>query len=280
MLPATITTRELTLRDTKALELLPYDDNRDYVKNKITSTPIRTIEAKQMIKEVGAIISGAIKNLGHWNQVTEEGVLNHNITGVITEILTTKEIERGKSKHDFKNITLKEFRSALDNGSKGKYKRKDEIVTVSVESMIYWMNCYLKEEARVTSIKYYYALLTADSEKKEPTPEEQEKIIQGACLRTFEEFRNKRVLNPLCNSLNAIVYDYLRKKFEIKWEEVDRKVIEAQGQMSYDTWLKENKVSPKSIKLPTKEGLLIHQKKIALSHYLTKLINEDKQIEF
>lgn len=239
-------------RYNEALTLLPTDDARATVRDKFESPVIRNMKAEDAITQVMAIIQIGIKNLGHWNQADDNGILKHLGKGMISEILGAKDMVRGKSNSDFKNITIAEFTKAVQYGSTGSYKKAKELITtVNLENLIYWCECYLTDQTRQAAIKYHRLLLTEAPPKVEPTPEQRHIIMRRACNEAYEGFKKDGSLPEIYPQ----IYDYLKEVYGIKWNEREREGIKTEAVESYHAKLKARRFHGGIKEMPSKEEI-------------------------
>lgn len=110
-------------------------------------------------------------------------------------------------KRHFKLLTVDELGIAIDNGVHGKY---GAVVGLSPKDVYNWINAYsISTERRENQER----LQKEQSEVKEPTEEEKEKLRWDNMVNAFALFKDKGTFNDFGNA----VYNYLDKKEKINF---------------------------------------------------------------
>lgn len=147
--------------------------------------------------EIGGAISGAIDKaifyLGLKTDETDRDLIKLN---VIADI-----------KRHFPLLTVDELAIAIDNGVHGKY---GAVVGLSPKDVYNWINAYsISNERRENQER----LQKEQTEVKEPTEEEKEKLRWDNMINAFAIFKEKGTFNDFGNA----VYNYLDKKEKINF---------------------------------------------------------------
>lgn len=184
-------------------------------------------EAVPMIREA---IQDCFKSLGHWNSAEDEEVLKHQTTEMVVYFL-----------RDFKNLTLQEFKIILRNMVKGDYRVKEtDLITCTVQSMCHAIKSYLASQEYKMAFNDYHTRLKLDAtQKKYPTKEEQDHIVQRGLEEAILKFKETGEFPParLCH----IFFGYLKRKGEIVLTDEERETYLNQAQLALQANLNSNR---------------------------------------
>jgi hypothetical protein len=182
----------------------------------------------------------------------------------------------------YKHLSIGELQVVLNEGIRKEY---GEYFGINIATISTWLKAYERSEYRKASLGYYNLQLQQQSEKKEPTPEEREAILQKGCKDAYIEFKHDKTLTPVYR----VIYDYLKTKHKIEWSDGERTEIKAAAAQNYNAEMLRKKrdkeinanafdAAIKSIqKGDTPPDYVLEMKKEALRRLFEKWVKEGKQ---
>lgn len=186
-----------------ALEIMhPHAAN--LMKAKYEGQKITGLIPEEMIPAIRTAIQDCFKSLGHWDSSKDTDVLEHQTKEMVVYFL-----------RDYKNITIQEFKIILRNMVKGDYRVKDtDIITCTVQSMCHGIKSYLASQEYKMAFTDYQTKLKLDApQKKEPSQEEQEYIVQKGLEEAIKKFKDEGEYPPV--NLCYVFYSHLKKRNEL-----------------------------------------------------------------
>jgi len=163
------------------------------VKQALQATKINQALPHEIGGAISAAVDKAIFYLGLKTEDSDRDLIKLN---VIADV-----------KRHFPLLTVDELAIAIDNGVHGKY---GNVVGLSPKDVYNWINAYsISNERRENQER----LQKEQTEVKEPTDEEKEKLYFENLINAFEIFKEKGTFSDFGNA----VYNYLDKKGKINF---------------------------------------------------------------
>jgi hypothetical protein len=210
----------LPIHQAKALEKLGIgSESYQIVKARFEGRKFADTDFKVVVLWVYHVIDESIKYLGHY-QVAENSKTVQHLAESIIKIINIR----------FKDLTLEEFKIILNYMVHEKYKKKGELLAVSVKNMENAIVAY-KTDVTVRGAFTLFHENIGKPEPEKPLTHEQKIAIRNRYSNdAFAEYKKTGVM-PLANTATDLIYRHLKAVFNIKWsaqeyEEIEKMALE------------------------------------------------------